>query len=86
MEHFFGGEVIEGRFDFQANDFTITKMKNVCTETVIDKKEIAEICSVLEKNRGGQFVSINEQVFTKLNDEDVTKTIKELNQIRDHLL
>jgi UDP-N-acetyl-D-mannosaminuronic acid transferase (WecB/TagA/CpsF family) len=82
----FQGSVVEGKFDPDYKDFTVTKVKNVSIEIVLDKESISEICRFLEQNQEDEtLVTVNSQVFVKLHSDEVFQALSEFRIIQSYL-
>ncbi|MED4731030.1 hypothetical protein P9597_23435 [Aneurinibacillus migulanus] len=82
------GAIFSGELNYDAKEFTVTKIKNIPAQSVIKHRQLQAIRNYLTKTKGSQHsytITINDQIPLLLNTTEVEQLVNELEAI-DELL
>lgn len=78
------GTIIGGNFDESMNEFSLTRMKNLYTESVLSEKQMNNIYQYLLLHRDsedGQIVTLYDQMPLRLSKEEINQLIGDLEEV-----
>jgi hypothetical protein len=81
----YNGEIIDGTFFQQDDEFSITQIKHFETESILNKNQLNILEEYLKKqleNQHGCIVTINDQLLVPLANNEIQLLIKDLQNIQ----
>jgi CRISPR/Cas system CSM-associated protein Csm2 small subunit len=79
------GLIISGEYDKEMNEFSIQKVKEFQTQSVVNQKQVNSLYQYLKSHideEEGQIVTLYDQMPVKLSQEEVRQIIQDLEQIQ----
>ena len=79
------GQIISGNFDQDINKFSVMKIKQFSTQTVLNEKQTSSLYYYLKSHsdeEDGQIVTLYDQMPIKLSQNEVGGLIEDLERIR----
>ncbi|RFU67015.1 hypothetical protein D0469_16365 [Peribacillus saganii] len=79
------GHIISGDFDQTSNEFSLQKVKNLSTQSVLNQAQINNIYQYLKKNQddnGGQVLTLYDQMPVHLSQDEINQLILDLEQVQ----
>ncbi|SEQ31791.1 hypothetical protein [Piscibacillus halophilus] len=79
------GQIISGDYDHGSQEFLITSVKHLTTESAISEEELGLLHDYLLAHAGedgGQILSLNDQILVKLKPEEVNQVLQDLDDIK----
>lgn len=78
------GQIISGDYDQHNQEFSITSVKHLTTESTITEDELGLLHDYLlaHASDGGQILSLNDQILVKLNNVEVKQVLQDLDDIK----
>jgi hypothetical protein len=79
------GQIISGVFDQTVNTFSVKKIKQFSTQTVLNKKQTSSLYYYLKshlEDEDGQIVTLYDQMPVKLSQPEVGRLVEDLERIR----
>ncbi|MCP8616148.1 hypothetical protein [Salirhabdus salicampi] len=84
----FEGQLIHGECDLNSNEFLLTQVKNIDTQSIINDRQMKTLYHYLMKTNEEQescVITVNDQIPLMLNKEDVPLMLHDLQQIMNDL-
>ncbi|MEY2193298.1 hypothetical protein AB7942_11205 [Neobacillus sp. BF23-41] len=81
---FLQGTIISGEFDSSMNEFSLQKVKNFNTESVLKENQINNIYHYLKKHQheeDGQIITLYDQMLVRLAQNEVNQLIVDLEKV-----
>lgn len=81
---FLHGSIIAGEFDSSMNEFTLQKVKNFNTESVLKENQINNIYHYLKKHQhenDGQIITLYDQMLVRLSQNEINQLICDLERV-----
>ncbi|MFC7786370.1 MULTISPECIES: hypothetical protein [unclassified Rossellomorea] len=81
---FLQGTIIAGDFDSTTNEFSIQKVKDLNTESVLNKNQIDSIYQYLKKHQNeddGQIITLNDQMPVRLSQVELNDLISDVEKV-----
>jgi len=81
---FVKGNIIAGEFDSTINEFSLQKVKNFETESVLNENQLNNIYHYLIKNQqeeDGQIIPLYDQMLVRLAQNEVNQLIVDLEKV-----
>lgn len=81
---FLQGQMITGEFDSTMNEFSLQKVKEFDTQTVLNKNQIDSIYHYLKKHehdKGGQIITLNDQVLVRLTHSELNQLLGDMERV-----
>jgi hypothetical protein len=81
---FVKGNIIAGEFDSTINEFSLQKVKNFETESVLNEDQLNNIYHYLKKHQheeDGQIITLYEQMLVRLAQNEVNQLIVDLEKV-----
>ncbi|WP_045521507.1 hypothetical protein [Neobacillus niacini] len=81
---FLQGTIIAGEFDSSLNEFSILKVKNFNTESVLNENQINNIYHYLKKHEhedDGQIITLYDQMPVHLSQNEINQFICDLERV-----
>lgn len=80
---FLNGTIIEGVFDTSVNEFTLQRVKNFHTQSVLNETQINNIYHYLKmhSNEDGQIVTLYDQMPLRLSQEESNQLISDIEKV-----
>ncbi|UIR30235.1 hypothetical protein LZP85_20575 [Priestia flexa] len=81
---FVKGNIIAGEFDSTINEFSLQKVKNFETESVLNEDQLNNIYHYLEKHQheeDGQIITLYDQMLVRLAQNEVNQLIVDLEKV-----
>ncbi|MGG3471470.1 hypothetical protein ABES02_28890 [Neobacillus pocheonensis] len=78
------GNIIAGEFDSTINEFSLQKVKNFETESVLNEDQINNIYHYLKKHQheeDGQIITLYDQMLVRLAQNEVNQLIVDLEKV-----
>jgi hypothetical protein len=78
------GAIIEGEFDETSNEFTLQKIKNFHTESVLKENQLHGLYDYLKKNlddEDGQIITLYDQMPVRLSQEEMNILIADFEKV-----
>lgn len=79
------GQIISGFFDQSLNKFSVMKIKQFSTQTVLNEKQTSSLYYYLKSHlddEEGQIVTLYDQMPVKLSQPEVSRLLEDLERIR----
>lgn len=79
------GHIISGVFDDEINQFSVFKIKDFSTQTLLNEKQTSSLYYYLKshaEDEDGQILTLYDQMPVKLSQGDVLQLIEDLDQLR----
>ncbi|PLS17989.1 hypothetical protein CVD28_09905 [Bacillus sp. M6-12] len=79
------GHIISGDFDQANNEFSLQRVKNLSTESVLNQAQINNIYSYLKQNQNdssGQILTLYDQMPVHLSQDEINQLILDLEQVQ----
>lgn len=73
---FLQGTIIPGEFDYSMNEFSLKRLKNLNTESVLTENQLTNIFQYLKKHQhkgDGQVITIYDQISLRLTQNDINE-------------
>ncbi|MBU8729838.1 hypothetical protein KM915_07195 [Cytobacillus oceanisediminis] len=81
---FVKGHIIAGEFDSAINEFSLQKVKNFETESVLNEDQLNNIYHYLKKHQheeDGQIITLYDQMLVRLAQNEVNQLIVDLEKV-----
>ncbi|MDP4107835.1 MAG: hypothetical protein Q8935_23155 [Bacillota bacterium] len=81
---FVKGNIIAGEFDSTINEFSLQKVKNFETESVLNEDQLNNIYHYLKKHQheeDGQIITLYDQMLVRLAQNEVNQLIVDLEKV-----
>lgn len=81
---FLEGTIIAGEFDSSMNEFSLLKVKNFNTESVLKENQINNIYHYLKKHQhenDGQIITLYDQMLVRLSQNEINQLICDLERV-----
>lgn len=81
---FLEGNIIAGEFDSSMNEFSLLKVKNFNTESVLKENQINNIYHYLKKHQhenDGQIITLYDQMLVRLSQNEINQLICDLERV-----
>ena len=81
---FLQGTIISGEFDSSMNEFSLQKVKNFNTESVLKENQINNIYHYLKEHQheeDGQIITLYDQMLVRLAQNEVNQLIVDLEKV-----
>lgn len=81
---FVKGNIIAGQFDSTINEFSLQKVKNFETESVLNEDQLNNIYHYLKKHQheeDGQIITLYDQMLVRLAQNEVNQLIVDLEKV-----
>lgn len=81
---FMKGNIIAGEFDSTINEFSLQKVKNFETESVLNEDQLNNIYHYLKKHQheeDGQIITLYDQMLVRLAQNEVNQLIVDLEKV-----
>lgn len=81
---FVKGNIIAGEFDSTINEFSLQKVKNFETESVLNEDQLNNIYDYLKKHQheeDGQIITLYDQMLVRLAQNEVNQLIVDLERV-----
>lgn len=81
---FVKGNIIAGEFDSSINEFSLQKVKNFETESVLNEDQLNNIYHYLKKHQheeDGQIITLYDQMLVRLAQNEVNQLIVDLEKV-----
>lgn len=81
---FVKGNIIAGEFDSTINEFSLQKVKNLQTESVLNEDQLNNIYHYLKKHQheeDGQIITLYDQMLVRLAPNEVNQLIVDLEKV-----
>lgn len=81
---FLNGSIIDGIFDTSVNEFTLQRVKNFDTQSVLNETQINNIYQYLHLHRNdedGQIITLYDQMPLRLSKEESSQLIGDLEKV-----
>ncbi|QGQ47121.1 hypothetical protein [Metabacillus sediminilitoris] len=81
---FMQGNIIAGEFDSSMNEFSLQKVKNFNTESILNEIQLNNIYYYLKKHRhenDGQIITLYDQMPVRLSQDEINLFISDLEKI-----
>lgn len=81
---FLQGTIISGEFDSSMNEFSLQKVKNFDTESVLKENQINNIYHYLKKHQheeDGQIITLYDHMLVRLAQNEVNQLIVDLEKV-----
>ncbi|MGD6804453.1 hypothetical protein [Rossellomorea aquimaris] len=78
------GNIIAGEFDSTINEFSLQKVKNLETESVLNEDQLNNIYDYLRKHQqeeDGQIITLYDQMLVRLSQNEVNQLIVDLEKV-----
>ncbi|WP_053365667.1 hypothetical protein [Bacillus sp. FJAT-27245] len=78
------GSIISGEFDQSMNEFSLQKVKNLNTESILKESQLMSIYNYLKKHEheaDGQIITLNDQMPIRLNPDELRQLMVDLEKI-----
>ncbi|RDU38017.1 hypothetical protein DRW41_00105 [Neobacillus piezotolerans] len=78
------GSIISGEFDPSMNEFSLHKVKNLNTQSVLKENQLTAIYNYLKKHENdddGQIITLNDQMPIRLTREELLKLAADFKKI-----
>ncbi|MGF2614563.1 hypothetical protein FZC84_21395 [Rossellomorea vietnamensis] len=78
------GNIIAGEFDSTINEFSLQKVKNLETESVLNEDQLNNIYDYLKKHQqeeDGQIITLYDQMLVRLEQNEVNQLIVDLEKV-----
>ncbi|WP_423410797.1 hypothetical protein AABM38_19245 [Heyndrickxia sp. MSNUG] len=77
------GTIIAGEFDSSMNEFSLQKVKNLNTESVLKENQLNNIYHYLKKNQheDGQIITLYDQMPLHLTQNEINELICDLERV-----
>ncbi|GEN34924.1 MULTISPECIES: hypothetical protein [Aneurinibacillus] len=86
--HHIEGTIFSGEFDQDANEFVLTSVKNIPTQSVLKASQLRAIYNHLVKTKeshGSYTMTVNDQLPVRLNETEVEQLLRELHDINKRI-
>lgn len=81
---FLNGSIIDGIFDSSVNEFTLQRVKNFDTQSVLNETQLNNIyqyLSVHRDNEDGQIITLYDQMPLRLSKEESSQLIGDIEKV-----
>jgi hypothetical protein len=81
---FLEGTIIAGEFDSSLNEFSLQKVKNFNTESILKENQINNIYQYLKKHQhenDGQIITLYDQMLVRLSQNEINQLICDLERV-----
>lgn len=81
---FLNGSIIDGIFDSSVNEFTLQRVKNFDTQSVLNETQINNIYQYLHLHRNdedGQIITLYDQMPLRLSKEESSQLIGDIEKV-----
>ncbi|WP_108670594.1 hypothetical protein [Peribacillus acanthi] len=78
------GQIISGEFDASQNEFSLQRVKNLYTESVLKETQLTNIYEYLKKHehdRDGQIITLYDQMPLRLTQNEIKQLISDLEKV-----
>ncbi|WP_409274581.1 hypothetical protein V1499_05945 [Neobacillus sp. SCS-31] len=78
------GSIISGEFDPSMNEFSLQKVKNLSTQSVLKENQLTSIYRYLKKHENGgegQIITLNDQMPIRLNPDELKQLVADLEKV-----
>lgn len=78
------GSIIEGEYDEASNEFTLQRIKNFYTESVLKENQLYGLYEYLRKNlhdKDGQIITLYDQMPVRLSQEEMSSLMTDFEKI-----
>jgi dsDNA-binding SOS-regulon protein len=77
------GMIISGEFDKNAQEFTIQKIKNWYTETVVKEEQVEKLYAYLIRNKDAeeQILTLYDQLLVRLTKDEMSQLLSDLENV-----
>ncbi|WP_404996952.1 hypothetical protein [Caldifermentibacillus hisashii] len=77
------GMIISGEFDKNAQEFTIQKIKNWYTETVVKEEQVEKLYAYLIRNKEAeeQILTLYDQLLVRLTKDEMNLLLSDLENV-----
>ncbi len=77
------GMIISGEFDKNAQEFTIQKIKNWYTETVVKEEQVEKLYAYLIRNKEAkeQILTLYDQLLVRLTKDEMSLLLSDLENV-----
>lgn len=79
------GSIIAGEFDEGMNEFTLTQVKHLMTESVIRENQLKALYHYLKKHEDdadGQIITLYDQMPVRLSQEEIKLLLSDLEKVQ----
>jgi hypothetical protein len=81
---FLQGTIISGEFDCSMNEFSLQRVKNLNTESVLKENQLTNIYQYLKKHQhegDGQIITLYDQMPLRLTQDDIDELICDIERV-----
>ncbi|WP_316571752.1 hypothetical protein [Neobacillus sp. YIM B06451] len=78
------GSIISGDFDLSMNEFSLQKVKNLNTQSVLKENQLTSIYRYLKKHENeaeGQIITLNDQMPIRLTPDELQQLVADLEKV-----
>jgi dsDNA-binding SOS-regulon protein len=77
------GIIMSGEFDKNAQEFTIQKIKNWYTETVVKEEQVEKLYAYLIRNKDAeeQILTLYDQLLVRLTKDEMSQLLSDLENV-----
>lgn len=78
------GKMITGEFDPTVNEFSLQKVKQFDTETILNESQIHRMYQYLKKQQheaSGQIITLNDQVLVNLSQDELNELLLDMEKV-----
>ncbi|GEL78179.1 hypothetical protein [Tenuibacillus multivorans] len=79
------GHIISGEFYSSSQEFLLTGIKHLTTESAISEEDLSDLYDYLSAHideEGGQVVTLNDQILVRLGQDEIKQVLQDLDDIR----
>lgn len=81
----FNGKIINGHFNPEEEDFIITQVRHIDTQSTISDHYLKNLKNYLESSKEGCTIAINDQIPILLDMEEISNLVDDIERIMEHL-
>lgn len=79
------GHIISGEFDSSMNEFSILKVKNFSTQSILKENQLNSLYHYLKKHQhetDGQIITLYDQMPVRLSQEEIPQLLSDLEKVQ----
>lgn len=79
------GQIISGEFDTATNVFTLQKVKDFFTESILKENQLNNVYSYLkqhEHEKDGQIITLYDQMPIRLSQDEIKQLLRDLEHVQ----
>ncbi|WP_420849675.1 hypothetical protein [Peribacillus tepidiphilus] len=79
------GHIISGEFDSSMNEFSILKVKNFSTQSILKENQLNSLYHYLKKHQhetDGQIITLYDQMPVRLSPEEIPQLLNDLEKVQ----